>query len=209
MSTRPLLSSLLASTASAPALTWLAVSLACSTASQPARDPAPGRPRLGSPVDRAGRALTGNALVGLLEQEPVADRRKEEYNRAALADWPGFVPDIERSLALYDGLDGSCGDPWLVDRRAEPARRYHALAVELADDRLWVDSRFTTCPHYLAVELAGDGPPGGCGGRTPVHDAVDVFRSLLVGGTLDRVDDGVAHDDRSHSTSEFPFLAAP
>lgn len=208
MTTRSILASLRATAMAATAVTCLAASLACTTASQPTRGPARDRPRLGSLVDRAGRALTGNALVGLLAPEAVADRRKEEYNRAAPADWLGFAADIERSLAVYDGLDGTCGDQWRMGPPGEPAR-YRALAVALADDRLWVDSRFATCSRYLAVELAGDDSPGDCGGRTPVDDTVDVFRSLLVGGTVDRVNDGVAHDDRRHSTDRFPFLAAP
>lgn len=37
----------------------------------------------------------------------------------------------------------------------------------------------------------------------------DVFRSLLILGTTAGVDHGIARDDRVHSTSEFPFPAAP
>ena len=63
-------------------------------------------------------------------------------------------------------------------------------------------------PSYLLVRdwrvVSGD-----CGGRTPNYDAVDVFRSLLVNGTSSGVEDGVGRDDRLHSTTTFPFLAAP
>ena len=82
----------------------------------------------------------------------------------------------------------------------------------LADDRLWVDSTQRRCRELLAVErtaLGGPGAPGGdCGGRTPDED-VDVLRSLLVSGTPTSVDDGVDLDDADHSTTAFPFLAAP
>jgi hypothetical protein len=48
-----------------------------------------------------------------------------------------------------------------------------------------------------------------CGGRTPNYDAVNVYRSLLVDGMNTGVDDGVHGDEKVHSATEFPFLAAP
>jgi hypothetical protein len=38
---------------------------------------------------------------------------------------------------------------------------------------------------------------------------VNVYRSLLASGTNDSVTDGVREDDRQHSDTVFPFLAAP
>jgi hypothetical protein len=173
----------------------------------------PARPGLGAPVDRIGRALTGNALIHPLGPDDVSDRRKEAYNRAAEADWPQFTEDLQRTLALYDSFDGTCGNQWRADRNAAPALRYRALARTLADDRLWIHSKLAVCTQYLAVELAELATPGAatadCGGRTPGHDAVDVFRSLLVLGKTAGVDDGIAQDDHGTSTAEFPFLAAP
>jgi hypothetical protein len=173
----------------------------------------PPRPALGAPIDRAGRALTANALLGLMDSEEVSTRLKEQYNRAPEAERGELIPELQRGLALYDAFDGRCGDQWLADRGAPPALRYRALATVLADDRLWIDSRSTVCTRYLAVELAAlpapGAPPGDCGGRTPSHDAVDVFRSLLVMGATSGLDDGLPRDDREHSASEFPFLAAP
>ena len=164
----------------------------------------------GTPVDRMGRTLTGNALIGPLEPEAVSDRRKEQYNRAAQRDWPQFLPDIARTLALYDGFDGACGNAWQANRTMRPAQRYRDLAALLADDRLWIDSRKRTCVRYLAVELrAGGTRTTDCGGRRPDLDAVDVYRSLLVGGRESGVDDGVARDDRPQPVDTFPFLAAP
>ena len=107
------------------------------------------------------------------------------------------MPDIQQTLGLYDGFDGTCGNQWA------PAG---GLAKLLADDRLWVDTRHTACKQFLAVELE---IPGDCGGRTPSYDAVDVYRSLLVLGNTSGVSDGVDRDDRATSATEFPFLAAP
>jgi hypothetical protein len=152
-------------------------------------------------------------LLGPLAPDDVSDRRKEEYNRAAIGDWPKFAADFELDLGLYDGFDGVCGNQWLADPKAEPPKRYAVLARLLADDRLWIDSKQTVCARYLSVELAelekAGSPSTDCGGRTPNEDAVDVFRSLLVLGATSGVSDGVDQDDHVHSTTEFPFLAAP
>lgn len=168
-------------------------------------------PPLGAPIDRMGRALTGNALLGLSVEADIAFHMKESYNRADPAGWPAFVPEITRNLALYDSYDGTAGNQWLaVDSNDPSPTRYRRLAELLADDRLWVDSRQTRCVDYLAVERSAFGPPrADCGGRTPVHNVNGVFRSLLIRGTVDAVDDGVDRDDRAHSTVDFPFLSAP
>ena len=173
----------------------------------------PPPPSLGVQIERAGRPLIGNALLGPLASGAVSARRKEEYNRAAPSDWPQFAPDIARSLGLYDGFDRKRGNQWLSDPSAGGDARYAALAKLFADDRLWINSESTVCTRFLAVELSALArqplPNGDCGGRTPVYDAVDVFRSLLMNGTESGLEDGVARDDRVHSTTEFPFLAAP
>ena len=173
----------------------------------------PKPPRLGRQIERAARALTGNALLGPLAPGEVSARRKEAYNRAAQEDWLRFAPEMERTLGLYDGFDGIRGNQWLADPAAASGRRYQALAALLADDRLWVNVASTHCTRYLAVELdalAMSRTPGmDCGGRTPNYDAVDVFRSLLVNGTTTGVEDGVDRDDREHSTTTFPFLGRP
>jgi hypothetical protein len=163
-------------------------------------------------IDRMGRPLTGNALLGTIAPEEVSDALKERYNAATPATSAPFVGEIEKGLALYDGFDGTCGNAWLAGTRAAK-HRYRKLATLLADDRLWVDSRATECTRFFAVELAHlSGDSGGardCGGRTPAEDAVDVYRSLLANGTTRGVDDGVDRDDHAHSNVIFPFLAAP
>jgi hypothetical protein len=187
----------------------LAALCGCSSRMSGSHDELPPRPALGAPIDRVGRPLTANALIGPIAADEVADRRKEAYNRAAPPDWPSFEADLEASLGLYDGLDGSCGNQWLAGTTTATGR-YHALARLLADDRLWVNSSATICTRYFAVELAAPGTAStDCGGRTPLYDASNVFRSMLVLGRATGVSDGVDHDDRETSTTEFPFLAAP
>jgi hypothetical protein len=69
------------------------------------------------------------------------------------------------------------------------------------------------CTQLFAVELANVAGQSNlkrdCGGRAPNYNAVNVYRSLLADGTIGSIDDGVTHDEREHSASEFPFLAAP
>lgn len=163
-------------------------------------------------IDRMGRPLTGNALLATTGPDEVSDALKETYNRTVPSDGGRFVGEIEKGLALYDGFDGRCGNAWLAEPLAGPSR-YLPLAILLADDRLWVNGASGRCDGLFAVELAalsGDRTrAGSCGGRTPNDDAVDTYRSLLVGGTLTAVSDGVDRDEREHSASVFPFLATP
>jgi hypothetical protein len=200
-------------TCSILAMAVFVASHGCSSRMHGAGREVPARPALGAAIERVGRPLTGNALLGTLAPDDVSDRRKEAYNRAARAEWSQFAADIERTLALYDGFDGTCGDQWLAGRNAKPAIRYRVLAELLADDRLWINSKSAVCTEFFAVERAALAPSGSpsadCGGRTPDSDAIDVLRSLWVGGTTSGVDDGVDRDDRVHSRTEFPFLAAP
>jgi hypothetical protein len=186
---------------------------ACSPQVRGSAPDVPARPAIGAPIDRAGRPLTGNALIGLFAADEVGDRRKEQYNRAAPADWPSFAADIAKSLALYDGFDGTCGNQWLAAPGAAAAGRYRRLAELLADDRLWIDSRAGGGNRLFAVEqralASSPQPADDSGGRDPTEDSVDVYRSLLALGARSGIDDGIAHDDRQHSATEFPFLAAP
>lgn len=163
-------------------------------------------------IDRAGRPLTGNALLAPLAAD-VGDRLKEAYNRATPATSARFVADIQKSLALYDGYDGHCGNQLLYQADVDADVRYLALATLLADDRLWIDSGSRRCTQLFGVELAQlagrKDAEGDCGGRTPNYDAANVYRSLLVDGTTTGVDDGLHHDEREQSDRVFPFLAAP
>ena len=164
-------------------------------------------------IDREGRPLTGNALLGLLAGDAVSNQLKEEYNAATPETAARFIPEIRKALGLYDAFDGHCGNQLLVNKEAAPSMRHSAMATLLADDRLWVNSASGVCTQLFAVELASLAGrkefSNDCGGRTPNYDAVNVYRSLLVDGSNTSVDDGVHRDERVHSTTEFPFLAAP
>ena len=150
-------------------------------------------------VDRAGRPLTGNALLGTLAPDEVSDRMKEAYNAATPAASARFA--------------GHCGNQLLADPKAPPSERYARLATLLADDRLWINSASRTCTQLFAVELASlagkQALSGDCGGRTPNYKSVTVYRSLLADATNGSIDDGVDRDEREHSAALFPFLAEP
>ena len=172
-------------------------------------------PSLGEPIERTARPLIKNALVGgPLAPDKDSDQRKEAYNRVlSRDDWGRFASDIQRMLGFYDGFDGKCGNQWLADAHGKPPQRYQRLAKLLADDRLWVNSNSKVCTQFFAVELTEFKTPGAlshdCGGRTPNYDASNIFRSLLIDGSMAGAIDGLDHDDKVHSTTDFPFLAAP
>ena len=158
------------------------------------------------PVDRAGRPLTGNALLATFGTAEESNALKEQYNRASPTEGSRFVAEIAKGVALYDGFDGSCGDSFLADRRAPSRERYLPLARLLADDRLWLDSRYGQCAQLFAVERAVSHD---CGGRKLDYDAANVWRSLLVTGRTYGVWDGLTLDETRTSDSAFPFLAPP
>ncbi|MFC4313273.1 DUF4331 family protein [Steroidobacter flavus] len=164
-------------------------------------------------IDRMGRPLTGNALLGSFSDEETSDRLKERYNSATPATGGEFISEMEKTLGIYDGFDGTCGNQLLADAKATSPARYRPLATVLADDRLWVNSESTICGEFFSVEFAAlagqEAMVMYCGGRTPNDDAIDVYRSVLSMGQARGVDDGVDRDDHEHSTTEFPFLAAP
>jgi Domain of unknown function (DUF4331) len=162
-------------------------------------------------LDRMGRPLTGNALLGTLATNNVSDELKEQYNRATPSTAGQFVPEIEKSLGLYDAFDGECGNQLLAS--SGDGRRYRRLAALLADDRVWINAASNVCTQLFAVERAhlnGESAAAeDCGGRAPNVSAANMYRSLLVDGTPTSVDDGLSHDEREHSDAKFPFLAAP
>jgi hypothetical protein len=164
-------------------------------------------------LNRVGRPLTKQALLGLSAPDSVGDSLKEEWNAATPATSARFIPEVQKTLGLYDGFDGKCGNQLLANPKAPPPSRYLALATLLTDDRLWVNGTSGVCTQFFAVELAKLGGQSAskhdCGGRTPNYNASNVWRSLLVNGTTVGVDDGLDHDEREHSATVFPFLAAP
>ena len=164
-------------------------------------------------IDRAARPLTGGALLGPLAAEEVSNRLKDDYNLATPQTADTFVPPIEQALGIYDAFDGKCGNQLLFSQTVPAAKRYEKLARVLADDRLWVNTESTICTQLFAVELASlagnTAAAIDCGGRTPLYSAANVYRSLLIDGTTSSVTDGLDRDEKRHSETEFPFLAAP
>jgi hypothetical protein len=165
-------------------------------------------------LDRAGRPLSKNALVGLTHDDAgVANDLKDRWNQLSPGAAEEFIPELERSLGFYDALDGACGNQWLADTKESSPVRYQTLARLLADDRLWVNAASGDCSQLFAVELARVGGRnelrGDCGGRTPAYNASNVWRSLLVSGAVSGVDDGLDHDEHPVSVTTFPFLAPP
>src|ERR1700712_646339 len=103
----------------------------------------PGKPLVGQLIDRVGRpginlALTdGFGLVPQMTQGAV----QNQYNAATTGNWNSFAarPYIAENLAVFDGLDGNCGNQALASVTLS-ANRYITLAQILADDRLYINA---------------------------------------------------------------------
>jgi hypothetical protein len=131
---------------------------------------------------------------------------KDSYNAdVAPAHWATYVPELESSLAVYDALDGVCGN----QAAYTPSSGYETLAGLLADDLLWIDTSRSTCTQYLAVEMPALGMPASddCGGRTLVENVMDTTYSLVAGPAA-MVNNGITSPASAPGTT-FPYLAAP
>jgi hypothetical protein len=167
-------------------------------------------------IDRMARPYVGNTLLGaspFSADQPSADIR-DRFDAATPATSGSFAPMIEKGLAMQDSLDGTCGNQLLAGKDAESSTRYSALARVFADDRLWVNSASQVCTQFFAVELASLAGrkefERDCGGRSPVYDTPNQWRSLLVDGRTDGVHwDGLSGDEHPPSATVFPFLAPP
>ncbi len=210
----------------------LAIVLACAACSASSRSPADAgssdggppspdggspspnaKPKLGAQIDRMGRPLVALALADPFDPDPTQQAQllarygTDSTPTQWAADWQ---ERFSSNLAVWDGLDGACGNQLDAGPTAVPGR-YDALAATLADDELSLDTDQATCTHYLAVELGLDGPPDNdCGGRTPLEDVVDITYSLFAAGVTSGLSDGVAQDgDHPPNTTTFPFLGEP
>ena len=155
-------------------------------------------------LDRIGRPLTGNALLGTLATDRVSDKLKEEYNRATPATAARFVPEIEKNLGLYDGFDGKCGN----QLAGEQERRARGVITSSRRYSPTIDSGSTAHPEFARNSSQSSWRPAGqsavdndCGGRTPTYSAANVYRSLLANGTPTGIDDGLTRDKREHSST--------
>lgn len=160
-------------------------------------------------IDRAGRPAISAALISTFNPDArVADL--DRFNRNG--NDPEFRGIMATSLAILDGLDGTCGNQLLFNGELE--NPYGPLAGALADDQLYVQSdREGAGSAYLGVEAEAIGAvmpgQGSGGGRVPNDDVVERSYSVLVAGALGGIDDGVGSDDAEHDIDVFPFLAEP
>jgi hypothetical protein len=176
----------------------------------------PSKPAIGgTQIDRMGRAAVNTALTNpfAFVSGKTTDQSKDEYNAAKdPATWSAsFQGEIKTHLAIFDGIDGNCGNQLAASGTLD-ANRYSALAGVLADDQLYVRTDKTTCALYLGAEANFVGVTNSdCGGRTPVEDTIKETYSLLVIGATSGITDGLgsADADGNANATTFPFLGAP
>ncbi len=168
-------------------------------------------PTPGAQIDRMGRPAINTALIGTFDaDEDAKNALKDEYNAALPPDWPMFVDEIQKNLAILDGLDATCGNQLAADNN--PDDRYAFLAAALADDQLYVNSTVGECGVYLGLEAEAlevvEAGVGKCGGRTLTDDVIDRSYSVLAAGIFTGVDDTITENDVAF-LDEFPYLAPP
>jgi hypothetical protein len=174
-------------------------------------------PTLGDQIDRMGRPAISTATVGtFMPNGAPRDNLKDSYNaNSNPSTWAAmYQAGIADMIAIYDGADTVCGNQ-LGAMGGTSATTYDFLAGVLVDDRLVIDSGTGVCTDYLGYEaevlgVLGEGDEGGCGGRTPLYDVIDRSYSVLINGSLGDLGDAIDADSvTTHSTTTFPFLAAP
>jgi hypothetical protein len=187
-----------------------ALTAGCGSSGSSASGPPPA-PLLGAQVDRVGRPGVSTLLLAPFGPASTRAAAQDAYNAASdPATWVGlFQPSLQSTLAVWDGIDASCGNQLLAAGGAASTATYQSLARLLADDRLLLRTDQASCA-YLGLELAaaGLGSATTCGGRRPDEDAVDRTYSLLIIGQVNGVVDGVGVPVDT-SSSAFPFLGAP
>lgn len=203
-----------------------ALALAAAACGTDATAVTPGKPTIGTQIDRMGRPAVNTALSNPFELlAGTSDAAKDAYNASSdPTAWVkanasgGFKTEISTNLGIFDGLDLKCGNQLGAGATAV-AGRYDTLASVLADDQLYLRSDKTSCGIYLAVEADATGLApnnGDCGGRTPVEDVIDSTYQVLVTGTICAlssavcgINDGVAVDgEGAANATTFPFLGA-
>lgn len=142
----------------------------------------------GDLIDRAGRPLINLALTNPFDllsvggQVEAGATTRERYNRDKSFPWSSWAAPFAQTLAIYDGLDGTCGHPFAPSTLT--MTRYATVASLLATDVIVVDTSKNLCGSYLSVErstLAGTNNLD-CGGRKLDYDVVDQTFSILFGG---------------------------
>lgn len=190
-------------------------------------------------IERMGRATINVAVTNPFDLDYTAQGGGANQNATRdmhskdqdIANWrTKWTPIIARTLGIYDGVGGTCGNNFGACGRytgcvgTDPINntRYNTLAGVLADDQLYMDTTKTNCGFYLAVEATALQTPGAnafCGGRTPLVETVDVMYTAasvgfsgfpMAAGAAFGVTDGVTADaEVTDSLTVFPFLSAP
>lgn len=168
------------------------------------------RPKIGRQIDRQGRAVIIGTLINqFTSAEGARGDKTDLYNEAAFGAWSVFTQEFEISLGIWDAFNADCTDQWLQGTGDAP---YRTLAELLIDDRIYVDSASDRCggDTYLGVEREHFGQgEGGCGGRTPDADIVDITYSLLIYGTRSGAYDALEMPEENAAIGAFPWLAPP
>jgi hypothetical protein len=178
----------------------------------------PTPPTLGTQIDRMGRPAINTALNHTFDPACTTTTcpAKDTYNSDNTpTHWATNVPQFEANLAIYDGLDTTCGNQ--AGFGALGNANYATLATVLAGDELWVNTAGTTCVQYLAVEFGALGITNtDCGGRTPNENTIDLTFNAVAGtltpGTLPDNPGPVTNGIKAPSSpasSTFPYLSAP
>lgn len=176
----------------------------------------PPRPAIGALIDRVGRPAIGVLVLNPFDRLQPAEGAAREaqaatqdrYNQDGdAATWvTRWAPALAESIAIYDGLDGTCGNSLQADL-TQP--RYSTLSRLLANDALHLDASAGSCrDNYLAVESKAFGASIiDCGGRTLQADVIDTTYSVITTGAYSGVTDGVGFS--ANVSSDFPFLGVP
>jgi hypothetical protein len=209
-----------------------------------AATPPPNPPTLGAQIDRMGRPAINTTLnhtfdptcVNTSSSGPCAP--KDAYNADNNpANWsvppatdggtvPGYFAQFFGNLAIYDSLDGVCGNQAGYNYGStdggvsSSAPAYSAMAGVLSQDALWLNTNASTCQGYLSVELAALSAQSNtdCGGRAPLYNTIDVTYNLLAGTFIPPgsdagnypgpVTNGITAPNKAPSTT-FPYFATP
>ena len=166
-------------------------------------------PALKTQIDRFGRPAINTALNHVFDPSvSTKGAAKDAYNADSnVGGWPAaYGPEFAKNLAIFDGLDGTCGNQLGFANGG-----YSALAGLTADDRLYVNTGGATCTTYLAVEANALGiiPNSDCGGRKLAYDVIDVTYSAVAIGAVSGVSDGISAPAAKTGGTTFPYLAAP
>lgn len=198
--------------------------VACSSTPAATSEAIPLPPTLGPQLFRMGRPLINAAANHTFDPDDASKSaaQKEWNENSDPASWvQKYATEIGKNLAIYDALDGVCGNQLFADKSRPDASRYATLASVLADDRLWIRADGRVCTIYLGVEADATKLVANrdCGGRKPDYEVVMLTYSALATGTIPAsaalavssggVTDGTTAVAAKTSVATFPYLAPP